>query len=237
MKVGIAMLDKDYLPNADSGLLSWGTAYSAKLTATPLVFGVTAPIASALAALVASYSTKLAVATDPATRTRSNIATKDEAKKLLKANIRETERITNAFPGTTNAMRLELGLTPRSGTVTPINPPTEAPVMRLISAMGRTMRFSVSGTDTTRRGRIKGASQVFLFSYVGSSPNPDVTKWVFEGATSKVNNIEITFAPSVPAGAQVWLCATWSTARGLNGPACTPISAYIAGGVSMAEAA
>jgi hypothetical protein len=49
-------MSRDFIPRRDADLLVWAQLNSAKLTASPATFFVTAPIASAYAALVASYA-------------------------------------------------------------------------------------------------------------------------------------------------------------------------------------
>ena len=47
---------------------------------------------------------------------------------------------------------------------------------------------------------------------------------------------DVEFPATVAAGAQVWLCAFWFNPRSQSGPACQPISAYLAGGVTGSQA-
>src|SRR5205814_710535 len=107
----------------DADLLAWVTAYSQKITATPTAYGLVAAQATALAAVVTSFTTALSTATNPATRTRGTVAAKDAARTPLVAMARDLARIINAFPSITNQQRIDLGLTPRKDVVSPINPP------------------------------------------------------------------------------------------------------------------
>jgi hypothetical protein len=229
------MANRDYVPHKDADLKPWVLNLSAKLTATPVAFGVTAAQATALAALVTTWVDALAVVEDPATKTRAAIAAKNAARAPLKAEARELARIINAFPSITNEQRIELGLTPRDGTISPINPPTECPSLRVVSAIGRILKIKLQGQDTSRRGKPEGVAGATLFSFVGDEAPADIGQWKFEGSITRTE-FDIEFAPSVAAGAKVWLCAFWFSPRSQSGPACEPVAAYIAGGVS-AEAA
>jgi hypothetical protein len=221
----------DFLPSSDTDLLNWGNSFSEKITATPTAYGLVATQSAAFAALLGIYSDALAIAIDPTTRTRSTIATKDEAKTPLKANARDLARIINAFPAITNTQRLDLGLTPRKGEASPINPPDECPVMTVVSAIGRTLKIKLSGQDTTRRGKPDGVDGATCFSFVGSAPPADISQWKFEASITRTT-FDLEFPATVPAGSQVWLCAFWFSPRSESGPACQPISAYLAGGVT-----
>jgi hypothetical protein len=153
----------------------------------------------------------------------------------LRAEARELARIINAFPGITNAQRIDLGLTPREGTISPLNPPAECPSLRVVSAIGRILKFKLQGQDTSRRGKPEGVAGATLFSFVGDEAPADIGQWKFEGSITRTE-FDIEFPPTVAAGSKVYLCAFWFSPRSQSGPACEPVAAYIAGGVS-AEAA
>jgi hypothetical protein len=226
----------DFLPAKDADLLAWSSNFSAKITATPTAYGLTAAQATAYGSLHTAFSTALATASNPATRTRGTIAAKDAARDPLKANARDLARIINAFPSITNQQRIDLGLNPRSGTITPTNPPDETPVMEVVSAIGRMLKIKLRAQDSSRRGKPDGVDGATVFSFVGSAPPADISLWKFEGSTTRTV-FDLEFPASVPAGSQVWLCAFWFSPRAQSGPACTPISAYLAGGMTGSQQA
>jgi hypothetical protein len=227
---------KSFLPAKDAELLAWSSNFSTRISATPTAFGLTAPQATAYAALHTAFADALATATEPSTRTRGAIAAKDAARTPLKADARELARIVNAFPSITNQQRIDLGLTPRSGTVTPINPPTESPVTEVVSAIGRTLKVKLRSVGSDRRAKPAGVHGASLFSFVGDEAPAEISQWKFEGSTTRTI-FDVEFPGTVAAGSQVWLTAFWFNPRSQSGPACTPISAYIAGGVGVAQQA
>lgn len=223
----------DFLPHRDSLLLAWSAAFSAGITASPISVGLTAAQATAYATLHTAFSTALGAVTDPSTRTRGNVSAKNVARTSLKAQARDLARVVNAFPSITNEQRINLGLTPRKSTIGPINPPTESPVMEVVSANGRTLKLKLHAVGSDRRGKPVGVAGASVFSSLGATPPADIAAWKFEGSTTRTT-FDLAFEASVPAGSQVWLTAFWFNPRSMSGPACTPISAYVAGGVSMA---
>ncbi len=225
------MANRDFLPHKDADLLAWAQAFSTKITATPVAFGLVAAQATAFAALLSTWSADLATATDPATRTRAAISAKNDSRTPMKAEARELARVINAFPSITNEQRIELGLNPRSGTISPIQPPQECPVMEVVSAVGRTLKVKLRAQDSNRRGKPDGVDGATCLTFVGSAPPADITQWKFEGSTARTT-FDVEFPATVAAGAQVWLCAFWFNPRKESGPACQPISAYLAGGVT-----
>lgn len=229
------MPNKDFLPARDDALLTWSNVFSAGITAQAASIGLTPAQCTAYASLHSSFSASLAISSNPATRTRGAVSDKNDKRAALKAEARELARIINAFPATTNQQRLDLGLNPRSGEAAPINPPAECPELTVVSAMGRTLRIKLRAVDSEGRGKPPGVHGASLFSFVGAAPPADISDWVFEGSTTRTIE-NVTFPPTVPAGSQVWLCAFWFNPRSQSGPACTPVSAYLAGGVAGAAA-
>lgn len=227
------IIPKDFLPAKDAELLAWSSHFSTLITSEATSIGLTTGQCTAYSALHAAFSASLAVATNPVTRTRGTIADKDAKRAPLKAKARELARIINAFPSITNQQRIDLGLNPRSGTISLVNPPTECPVLEVVSATGRMLKLKLRAIDSDRRGKLPGVDGATLFSFVGAAPPADISLWKFEGSTSRTV-FDVEFPPTVAGGAQVWLTAFWFNSRSQSGPACTPITAYIAGGVGVA---
>jgi hypothetical protein len=227
-------MNRDYIPQKDEDLRRWTVNYAAQMAAMGLTVGITPQQVSDYQVLSDAFLAALTTATDPSTRTRGTISAKEASKKLLKDEARELARIINAFPATTNQQRIDLGLNPRTGQITPSKPPTEPPVMEIVEARGRLMRIRLHAQDSTRRGKPAGVAGASLFSFVGSAPPADITQWTFEGSTTRTS-FDLQFPPTVAAGAQVFLTSFWFSARSQSGPACQPVSAYIAGGVVAAS--
>jgi hypothetical protein len=227
---------RDFLPTNDAELLAWSANYSSLLTSEAASIGILPAQATAYAALHTAFAAALELATEPATRTRMNIAAKNDARVPLKAMARDLARIINAFPGMTNPQRIELGLNPREPEQTPINPPTDPPVLEVVSATGRILKVKLHAVDSNSRGKPENVDGATVFSFIGSQPPADITQWVFQGSTTRTV-FDIEFPPTVAAGAQVWLTAFWFSPRSQSGPACQPVSAYIAGGVVASQAA
>lgn len=229
-------MNRDFIPTKDAELLAWSANFSAMITADPTEYGLTAPQATAYAALHAAFAAALETATEPSTRTRGTVAAKDDARAPLKAMARELARIANAYPPITNQQRIDLGLNPRDAEPTPINPPTVSPVLEVVSAVGRTLKIRLREANSDRRGKPAGVDGATLFSFVGAEPPADIALWKFEGSTTRTS-FDVEFPPTVAAGSQVWLTAFWFNPRSQSGPACAPVTAFLAGGVGVSLAA
>lgn len=225
----------NFLPGKDAELLSWSSNFSTKISAAATTYGLTTSQATSYASLQSAFASAYATAIAPSTRTRGTVAAKNDARKTLKSNARMLARIVQATPTVTSAQKLDLGLDPRDVEPSPINPPTESPVIEIVAALGRTIRVNLRSVGSDRRGKPNGVAGASLFSFVGAVAPSDLSAWTFEGSTTRTSFV-VEFAPATPAGSQVWLTAFWFNPRSQAGPACTPISAYIAGGVSAAAA-
>ena len=227
-------MNRDYLPSKDGPLLNWMNQFSSEITSTPTAFGLVAGQATAMAALVATFATKYAASIDPATRTKQAVQEKNDAKKPMKVMARNLAKVIQAYPSLTNGQRVLLGLTVRD-TPSPINPPTTAPVLEIVKTNGRLISIALREVGSERRGKPAGVSGATVFSYVGATPPADINAWKYEGEPTRTS-FDVEFAPTVAAGAQVWLTCFWKNFRDQAGPACMPVSAYIAGGVVAATA-
>lgn len=223
-----------FLPRTDAGLLSWSTNFSTKINASPETFGLTIAQAADYLALHDAYASIYQITQENDTRTPSAIVTKRNAKKALVADARKLARIVQAFPGTTDTMRSDLGLTVDADPA-PIPPPSEAPEIDFMPTATRTIRIRLHNEKTLgHRGRPHGVKGATVFSYIGEEAPIDLNEWKFEGNTTHTV-INIDPPPTVPSGTKMWFTAFWRNPRDQSGPATTPISTIVQwGGMSKA---
>src|SRR5438045_194593 len=120
---------RDFLPHKDQDLEAWANNFDTKITATPTAYGLVAGDATAFHGLAQDYTTKLAAAVNPTTRTKVRIPAKNTSRAALKAKARALAKIVNAYGPITNAQRAELGLNVRNPGPTPIPAPATRPVL------------------------------------------------------------------------------------------------------------
>jgi hypothetical protein len=226
----------EFPPRREAELVTFSGNFKTKITAAPTTYGLTAAQATAYGtkhdAFVAAYT----VAQDPETRSPVNVSAKNVAKVILIAELRLLAGVVQRFPGTTNPMRIELGLPPRDFEPTPVPPPSAAPLLEVKSVFGRTARIRlIDAANPTRRGKPLGVIGASVFSHVGATPPAELSAWKFEGNTGRTT-VDVVFPSSVASGATVWLTAFWFNPRKQSGPACDPVSANLPGG-SVSQAA
>jgi hypothetical protein len=105
--------------------------------------------------------------------------------------------------------------------------------MQILAADGRQFKLKVSMLGSSRRAKEPKSAGAIIFTWVGPTANPDMSKWEYHGLVSR-GDFFLEVGLDVPAGSQVWFCAAWQTSRGLNGPLSTPIAGYVGGGVTDA---
>jgi hypothetical protein len=219
----MANLTSTMFPPSDSGLLAWSLNFSTLITATPAYASVHAAFGTALAAC------------DPNSRNKSAVAAKNTARNTLKTQARALASTINGTLTVTVAQKIALGIPPRA-TPSPVPAPSSAPALDVLSVSGWTVTVRLhDSTSGSKRGKPPGVIGASVFSYTGATPPTDISAWKFEGNAGKVTKIEVAFANTLAAGAQVWLTAFWFNGRKQSGPACSPVSTNLQGGsVSMA---
>ena len=226
-------------PAREAELVTWTQNLDAKLTLSPLIYGIAVLQAAYYHTQSAAFILSYNVSQAPLTRSPANVAVKDANKKFLISAARQICGIIQRFPGTTNAMRVDLGLPQRNRIPTPIPVPSSAPMIEIKKVSGRTATLRLMDVaNPTKRGRPGNAAGASVFSYIGTTPGAtppaDLSAWTFEGNTGRTS-IDVTLPNTVPAGATVWFTAFWFNPRKQAGPNTTPISAHLPGGsVGMA---
>lgn len=207
----------DYLPSTDEALEAFGINFKDLITATPTVYGVTAADATAYAALLTDYSTRLETATQPNTRTVVTIGEKEISRAALVAKTRALAKIINAFPGTTNPMRQSLGLNPRDVEPTPVPAPTTRPQVT-VSSTG-VLRL-VDEASPTRRAKPAGVigAHIYMKLAEASAPAPTTrAETEYMGLVTRTINVPVAL-PEGSAGKKLWILAQWVNEKGESGP-------------------
>lgn len=224
---------QSFLPDSDAALLAWSLNFKTLIVATPTVYGLTAPLATAYGVLHDAFATALAAA-DPAIRTRASVATKNTARTALKNNARLLANLVSGTASVTNAQKLALGLTVRAEP-SPIPPPATAPSLDVLSVSGWTVKIRLhDAASSSARGKPAGVDGAAVFSYVGATPPADLSGWKFEGNTGRTT-LDVAFDTALAPGTRVWLSAFWFNGRKQNGPSSSLVATNLQGGtVSMA---
>src|SRR4051794_13576553 len=96
-------------PRRESELVPFSANLKAKITLAPTTYGLTALQATNYGTKHDDFIAKWNVCQDPATKTKMAVELKNASKEILVDEIRLLGRIVQNFPGTTDAMRIDLG--------------------------------------------------------------------------------------------------------------------------------
>lgn len=228
------MANVSFLPVREPELVTWIQNFDSRINLSPLVFGLSALQASAFSDLASAFIAAYTLCNSDATNSRSATQTKNTAKAAVIASARQLAGIVQKFPGTTDTMRSDLGLN-IAASRTPINPPTYAPELAVVSVSGRRADITLRAPGSSRRGMPVGTHGALVMSYTAQGTNPppsDPSLWKMEGITTR-SQVPVEFPPTLAPGTQVYLAAAYLSPRGVAGPLCQPVSLYIAGGLGM----
>ena len=220
----------------EADLLAWSAAFSQKISLAPTTYGLSVGQASAYAALDAAFAAAYATAVSTGSNSHAAIVAKNTAEfNLVKGpgGARELVDIIQEFPGTTDVMRADLNIRIHDTQPTPIPPPTESPDLDIVSPFGHTVKIRIHGARSIGFGKPVGVKGASIFRYIGENAPNSVEGWTFAGNTTKTV-YEVTLPAETPAGSKVWITAYWFNGKMQSGPAATPVSIHIPGGLSVA---
>lgn len=221
-------MSSGFLPRSDLGLLQWSQTFLAGIQPAPIPLGLTAALVTTYSGYHTTYSNDLA-ACDPAIRTKSATAAKNQARANLKFQAKLLANIIDGQSSVSDAQKIALGLNVRAHpTRNPI--PSGSPVIEVVKVTGWTVEIRLRDAITGKlRGRPTATDGASLFSFVGDAPPTDITQYKFEGNTGKTL-LEIPFPSTLAAGTKVWITAFWFNGSKQSGPATPPISTNLQGG-------
>jgi hypothetical protein len=217
------------MPSSDTGVRDWGANFSLLVEAQATQLGVPETTAEDLRTKFTAYNAALTKAIDPATRGKAVIFTKNATKKAFVAFARSVAQQIATNMDVSDLKKLELGLTVRSTSRTPVPAPSERPFIKVAKVDGRTVTLRLQ-QDSERRSKPAKVAGATIFVGYGSAAPQTMADWEYYTATGRTT-VEIDFPPSA-TGDTVWITAFWQNAKDESGPAAFPVSISLpAGGV------
>lgn len=223
-------------PRKDADLVTWSTNFDTLITSSAATYGLDAAQAAGYNVLHNAFVSAYNIAANPNTNSKANVNAKNVAKESLLNDPNgawELVDIVQAFPGTTDTMRGQLGIRIPADP-TPVGAPTTAPDLSIISTFGKTIKVRLRDQlNPDSRGKPPGVQGATIVYHVGDTVPSDPAEWSFSMNVSKTV-FDVELPASIPAASKVWLTAFWFNARKESGPACQPVSTNIAGGLAQA---
>ncbi|MDR0694780.1 MAG: hypothetical protein LBF81_05735, partial [Prevotellaceae bacterium] len=145
------MLNKDYLPEKDSTFLSWVITFLGYLASILPRISFPESVYTELVALRDAFAQKLAIAEATATRTKTTVLEKNQAKKALRDRLRQAigEYITRNHM-VTDSDRDNLGLPIHKTKRDPAPVATTVPWVQVVLNLLRHLRFDFGGSEASK---------------------------------------------------------------------------------------
>jgi hypothetical protein len=216
----MAAASDNFIPRPDADFSAWVNAYSAALKLWWESRGFDKHQLDGLTAALDAWNASWGSLTAARARAAAASADKSGARQALEPMVREFARLVQANEKTTNAERLNLGLTVRDQTPTPTPTPTSRPLLRIENTqrLQHRLRFVDESTPTrTRKPRGAAGAEVWLALVFPHEPPPPMGQaYRFVQLTSRPE--ALTEFVSRDAGKTACYALRWVTATGARGP-------------------
>lgn len=218
--------------STDAEALAWLENFDAVITADPTVYGLDAPTAADIDAVVDAFRVAYDVAgvsartaVNPGGYTQPNRSAMYDARNAALSLVRPIAVQIQANPGISDADKLTAGIVPRNFTRTQIFVAATAPILGFLSAGIGThlLSFADEMTPSSKRKPL-GALQLQLYIGIGVAPIA-LDSLHFYAAYSRVPAL-VNFDSS-DAGKLATYAARWVGKRGDTGPWSASINATI----------
>ena len=216
-----------WIPQSDNALDPFVNNFQTLIAATPTNYGLVAADATAITAAYTTWHAAFLAATNPTTRTKATVATKNTQKANVLAVVRRYATTIRANLGVSDALKVGLGLHIKDATPSPVPAPTTKPELSITKI--DTGYQEVSARDegsAAPRARPVGSVGLLLYRAVGNAPASlptEATFLTFIGRPEIQSNFDTS-----DRGKIATYFARWTNARGEVGPWSNPVSAAIA---------
>jgi hypothetical protein len=218
-----------YIPTKDSLLALWAANFATLLSATPMLYGQTAAVATTVATVNNAFQAAYLLITSTTTKTQSTVSAKNTARFNMLQIIRPIAQQISLNPGVTTGNKVAIGVNPRTSTPTPITTPTTNPVLTIATALPlqHIIRYRDSIASPSVKSKPYGVIQLQLFAAVSGTPitNPALLPQV---AVATKSPFLYTW-PSSAKGMTAYYAGAWVIRKGLVGPFGPIVNFVVAG--------
>lgn len=217
----------DYIPSRDSDLDAWLNNFKTLIAANPTTYGLVAADGTAITNAFNAWHTAFLAATNPTTRTKGTVSTKNTQRGIVLGVVRGYAATIRVNKAVSNELKLGLGLHVADTQPTPVPPPATYPILS-ISKIGQGMQDLRAADQETPNKRAKpaGAAGLLLFRTVGEAPVSEPTGAQFLSFVSQ-GKFTSNFTPA-DNGKTATYFARWTNSKGEMGPWSPPASMPIA---------
>jgi hypothetical protein len=216
-----------YIPAKDAEASLWMQTFANGISANPSTYQLQSTDATTISNTVNAFKNALTVSVDPATRTATTIAVKDDARATAEALCRQYAINIKFNAGISDANKIAIGVRPVNPNRSPVNVPASSPLLNVVGATPGSQTVRYADTSTPDSGKKPfGAVQLQLFVAVGTTPTNDETTAQLYGSFTK-NPVGVGFSPDDDGKVATYF-GRWVSRKGDVGPWSLPVSMRIA---------
>jgi hypothetical protein len=220
---------KGYMPRQDKEAAAWMEQFTRVLLDDAGGYGVPLVKAQAAREVIERFLEAYERATNPQTRTRGAVVTKDQTRREAEAACRPIYMQVKADPAIQASAKIDLGIRPPKPAVGRVGPPAELPHLK---AVGQTFYKHVLnvtvGNSNVRTARPDGVAALQLFRRFQDDPHEPpmlvgcYTRWPFEVQCDARDN-----------GRRAVYTARWLTRRGQTSDFGPPLDLYVVAPIDL----
>jgi len=205
-----------YIPPRDADFALWlDNLNTVSVASGVATYGMTAGNVTAITAQNTAFQAAFMASSDPATRGPATVAAKDSARAMAELVVRPICVIVSQNPAISNIDKVTLGVTVRSGTVTPVPPPVTSPNVTLRSAQTNILNLDYrDSANPLPRSKPAGVVAVELVGAFGTVPATDPSQCLSLGLFTKT---PLQVSTAGKAGKLVTIFARYMTRSGPGG--------------------
>lgn len=212
------MITPSYIPATDGALASFLLNLATLITANPTNYGLVSGDAVVITNASTTFSTNLALAVDPVTRTPVSVAQKDATRVSSIATVRPYCQQIRLDSSVSDALKVGLGLNLTGTPPTPIPAPGLAPLLSSISASTGVHNLIARNPDApTTKAMPFGSIGVQIFSGTSTTGAVPLVDCAFLDIRTKQPMAIST--SGIPSGTRVTYFARYQTRGGPGGAA------------------
>jgi hypothetical protein len=219
------------VPTLDAPLAAYSTNFNALGSAAPGDFSLSVGQMAQYTVLHDNWMAAYNAAKPEGSRSRALVRAKNDKKAILLPYLRELYNVIKASQAVSNENKTLIGVTIVDREPSPIPAPALAPLVTLMSVIGRTAHYRLAdATAPSNRRKPINAEGAMIRSFAGTTPPPtNDVGWRVEGQTGRTT-FSVTYPNGVAPGTPCWVTVVWYNRRGAYSPACAPVQAYLQAG-------
>lgn len=224
------------VPKTDARFAQYSQNFYTRGSAAPQEFGLSEADMEQYGLLHQAWSAAYAACMVEGGKSAALVRRKETAKAAILPFARQLYSFIQSSLSVSDANKLLMGVTIPKSNPTPTAPPDLAPLIAVLSVVGRSARFKLTDASapTSRRRPINAAGAMIMI-YAGPTPPGSDVGWKPYCQTGKPM-FTVQFANDIAPGTPCWVIARWYSRRGEYSPASSPAQVYLQAGPAIAAA-